>query len=64
MMGGLTAKYAVWGRWSPVRMAGVVGLGALALVVPYVTPLGLAASATAVLIAVAGCETWTRHRAG
>ncbi|MFN4092041.1 MAG: low temperature requirement protein A [Brevundimonas sp.] len=62
MVGSLTAKYAVWGKWSPVRMAGVVGLAALALIVPYVTPLGLAASATAVLIAVAGWETWMLHR--
>ncbi|MES2835563.1 MAG: low temperature requirement protein A [Pseudomonadota bacterium] len=63
MIGSLTAKYAVWSRWSPVRVAGVVGLGALALIVPYVTPLGLAASATAVLIAVGGWETWMRHQA-
>lgn len=62
MIGSLTAKYAVWGRWSPARLAGVVGLAGLALIVPYVTPLALAASATAVLIAVAGWETWGRHR--
>lgn len=61
MIGGVVSKFAVWGRWSPVRMAGAAGLALLALVVPYVTPLGLAASATAVLIAVAGCETWMRH---
>lgn len=62
MLGSVTAKYAVWGKWSPVRLTGVAGLGALALVVPYVTPLALAASATGVLIAVAGWETWMRHR--
>lgn len=62
MVGSLTAKYAVWGKWSPVRMAGVVGLAALSLIVPYVTPLALAASATGALIAVAGWETWMLHR--
>lgn len=62
MLGSVIAKYAVWGKWAPARLAGVAGLAALVLAVPYVTPLALAASAMTVLIAVAGWETWMRHR--
>lgn len=62
MLGGLTAKYAMWGKWSPARLGGVAALAALFLIVPYVTPLTLAASATGVLIAVAGWEACMRHR--
>ncbi|CAN5287883.1 hypothetical protein BH09PSE1_BH09PSE1_25490 [soil metagenome] len=57
MIGGLLAKLAVFETWAVPRVAGCVALAALWFVVPFVTPLILAALTTAVLIAVAGWET-------
>jgi low temperature requirement protein LtrA len=57
LIGGLLAKLAVFGRLSTHRATGVAALAALIFVAPFMSPLGLAASAAAVLLAVAIWET-------
>jgi len=57
MVGSLLAKLAVFERWSIPRVGGCVALAALWLAVPIVSPLGLAALTTAVLVLVAAWET-------
>ena len=62
MVGGLMAKLAVFERWSMPRLVGCVAIAALWFAVPLVTPLGLAALTTAVLVAVAAWETVSLRR--
>lgn len=62
MIGGLLAKLAVFERWSMPRIVGAVALAALWFVVPFTTPLSLAAMATGVLVAVAAWETRANGR--
>ena len=57
MVGGLLAKLAVFERWSVPRIIGAAALAGLWFVAPMTTPLGLAAMATAVLVAVAAWES-------
>ncbi|GAA0654641.1 low temperature requirement protein A [Brevundimonas lenta] len=57
LMGAQAFKYASFGNWSPSRLTGIGLLAALAVVSMLLTPLQLAAAATAVLIFVATWET-------
>ncbi|NJC41895.1 low temperature requirement protein LtrA [Brevundimonas alba] len=61
LIGALTFKLASFGVWSPSRLAGVAALAALIFAVPWLTPAGLAASATAVLVGVAAWESLARR---
>lgn len=62
LIGAQVFKLAAFGLWSPSRLAGIGVLSALTFAVPMMTPLGLAACATAVLVAVGAWETLVRHR--
>jgi low temperature requirement protein LtrA len=57
LLGSLAFKYAIFGIWSPSRLAGIALLAALAPFALQFTPLGLAAAATGVLLFVAAWET-------
>lgn len=57
VVGGLLAKVAVFGRWSMPRIIGCVAIATLWLIVPFATPLGLAALTTGVLMSIAAWET-------
>ena len=63
LIGAQVFKLAAFGKWSPSRLGGILALGALCFVVPSLTPLGLAAAATAVLVGVGVWETAARHKA-
>ena len=56
LLGALAFKRAVFGLWSPSRLAGLLGLAALAPASSHMAPLALAAAANGVLIAVAAGE--------
>lgn len=62
LIGAQAFKLAAFGMWSPSRLSGIAALGALAFAVPFLTPLGLAMAATAVLVGVGAWETVARHR--
>jgi low temperature requirement protein LtrA len=57
LIGAQAFKLAAFGAWSPSRLSGIGALVALTFAAPWLTPLGLAAAATAVLIGVATWET-------
>ena len=57
LLGSLAFKLAVFGIWSPSRLAGIALLAALSPFALQFTPLGLAWAATAVLLVVAAWET-------
>jgi low temperature requirement protein LtrA len=59
LVGGLWFKHAVFKQVSASRAGGLVLLGVTAFAAPYLTPLALAAAATAALIVVAAWETLT-----
>ena len=61
LIGAQVFKLAAFGTWSAPRLGGILALGALGLVVPSLTPLGLAAAATAVLVGVGVWETAGRR---
>ncbi|WP_426028440.1 low temperature requirement protein A [Brevundimonas sp. TWP2-3-4b2] len=63
LIGAQVFKLAAFGTWSVPRLGGILALGALGFVVPSLTPLGLAAAATAVLVGVGAWETAARHNA-
>ncbi len=57
LIGAQAFKLAAFGAWSPSRLSGIAALAGLAFVVPWATPLMLAAAGTTVLVAVAAWET-------
>jgi low temperature requirement protein LtrA len=57
LVGVTVFKLAAFGVWSRTRLTGVALLGALVPVAPFMTPLQLAGSATAVLVVVGLLET-------
>lgn len=59
LTGAQVFKLAAFGTWSPSRLSGIAALCALVFTVPLLTPLGLAAASTAVLIGVGAWETLT-----
>ena len=61
LIGAQVFKLAAFGTWSAPRLGGILALGALGFVVPSLTPLGLAAAATAVLVGVGVWETAGRR---
>jgi low temperature requirement protein LtrA len=63
LIGAQVFKLAAFGTWSPSRLTGIAALGLLAFAVPLLTPLGLAAVATSVLVGVGAWETWTQNPA-
>jgi low temperature requirement protein LtrA len=62
LIGAQVFKRAAFGIWSPSRLSGIAVLGALGFAVPMLTPVGLAACATVVLVGVAAWETVATHR--
>lgn len=58
LIGAQVFKLAAFGTWSPSRLGGVAALAALGLVAPWLTPLGLTAASTAVLVGVGAWETF------
>ena len=63
LIGAQAFKVGAFGVWSPARLTGIAALAALVLVVPLLTPLGLAMATTAVLTGVGAWETMVRQRA-
>lgn len=64
LTGAQVFKLAAFGTWSPSRLGGVAALAALGLVAPWLTPLGLTAASTAVLVGVGAWETFAAGEAG
>lgn len=62
MVGTLLAVFAVFERWSIPRLIGCVAITALWFVVPFATPLGLAAGSTTIMVLVAAWETFVLRR--
>lgn len=58
LIGAQVFKLAAFGTWSPSRLGGVAALAVLGLVAPWLTPLGLTAASTAVLVGVGAWETF------
>jgi low temperature requirement protein LtrA len=60
--GNLLFKYAIGGRWQLSHLIGLGLFAGVALLSGEASPLALGALATAVLIVVAGWETWATSR--
>jgi low temperature requirement protein LtrA len=58
LIGAQVFKLAAFGTWSPSRLGGAAALAALGLAAPWLTPLGLTAASTAVLVGVGAWETF------